>query len=148
MRRLNSPGFRSGASHSIMVRVMSPQRKSLRNNFVRCLSALLLVVACDQVGNSPGKTVQAFYTAIEHRNYDEAMSYVAARDSGVADAKIRAAFSAQREESKDPAKEFEVRILKDTVMGDSAHVEISQRDSTHRESYSLVKENGRWKLVF
>lgn len=125
---------------------MKPQRKDIRISFVRCLAVLLLAVACNQLGKSPGKTVQDLSTAIEHRNYDEALSYYSsATRAGFGDDKIRAVIAGEREKRKDPAKDFQVTILQEKVTGDSATV-YARVGTAKPENWLLIKEDGKWKI--
>lgn len=108
---------------------------------------LLLVVGCSNMRNGPGKTVQSFDSALEHRNYDEALSYYSSvTRNNYGDAKIRAMLVDQREKLKDP-QAFNVTILEEKVAGDTALVVIREGARASTDTVALIRENGQWKIV-
>ena len=124
------------------------------------VSLIIILYSCNSTqSGSPKKTVEAFIEASKEGNIAEIKKYITKSDAGML--AIGESFLAKLDsnagkrmmdkmskEFKDKTKDAKIEIMDEIIDGDNATVNVQfiNDGKTETRPFSLVKEDGRWKI--
>jgi Domain of unknown function (DUF4878) len=129
----------------------------------RIVSCIVLVIALYSCKNgmtgSPKTTVEAFIEASKDGNLTEVKKYITKSDAGMLEigenflAKIDSNAAKEMKdkmakEFKEKSKDANIKIIDEKIDGDNAtvNVEFTHDGKTETRPFSLIKEDGQWKI--
>lgn len=95
----------------------------------------LLMVSC----NTPSRVAEKFSVAVSHGKVDEAKKYCTENTGKMLDMSAKLGGL-----SVDP--DYEMTILRDSVVGNTAYVFYTEKGSTREHRMTLCKIDGDWKV--
>ena len=129
-------------------------------NLLYSLGILILMYSCKSTGtSSPTATVNSFVAASREGNIDEIKKYISREDLSllemgerfISNVDSNAAKEMKNKfatEFKEKVKDAKINVKKETVDGTKAivDVEFTMDGKTETRPFSLVKEDGKWKI--
>ncbi|MEO6731004.1 MAG: DUF4878 domain-containing protein [Ferruginibacter sp.] len=125
-----------------------------------CVSLIIILYSCTTVAsNSPTKTVQAFIEASREGNIAEIKKHISSSDLSMLE--IGESFLAKLDsngskdmlgkmakEIKEKTKDAKIEVKDEKIDGDNATVNVQfvQDSINETRPFSLVKEDGQWKI--
>ena len=129
-------------------------------NLLYSLGILILLYSCKSTGTStPTATVNSFVAASREGNIDEIKKYISREDLGliemgeryISNVDSNAANEMKNKfstEFKEKVKDAKIDVKKETIDGAKATVDVAFTvdGRTETRPFSLVKEDGKWKI--
>ncbi len=109
--------------------------------FIAAAFSLVAAVGCNKGGGSPKEVAEKFYKAVNNKDFNEAKNYATKESASMLD--MMSTFAKTL-----PAKSKDIEVLNEKVEGETATVDVKDKETGKVQTAKLKKEDGKWKVAF
>ncbi len=109
--------------------------------FIAAAFSLVAAVGCNKGGGSPKDVAEKFYKAVNNKDFNEAKNYATKESASMLD--MMSTFAKTL-----PAKSKDIEVLNEKIEGETATVDVKDKETGKVQTAKLKKEDGKWKVAF